>query len=174
MSIKNIIITGSINAYPTQSYGQKMYISSTDEQSFPIEVAVGGNAGSPPDLLGQTSSIDLFVNINQSWSGSNPTPVGDVAFIHNTQDEFVNGEYSGSNLVVQDQRLIDEDCLEFLTVNPTLVNYKPYFYSTNVVPLGTFLDPKTSPNAGEIYILFRYYLDPGDIALPVDPGPGGA
>ena len=28
MSLKNIILTGSIGSIPTQSYGQKMYISS--------------------------------------------------------------------------------------------------------------------------------------------------
>ena len=37
MALQDITITGSIGTYPTLSYGQKMYVSSTDEQSFPIE-----------------------------------------------------------------------------------------------------------------------------------------
>jgi len=45
MSLQNITITGSIGSIATQSYGQRTYISSTDEQSFPIETITGSNAG---------------------------------------------------------------------------------------------------------------------------------
>ena len=43
MSLKDITITGSIGTYPTLSYGQKEYISSTDQQSFPIEKITGSS-----------------------------------------------------------------------------------------------------------------------------------
>ena len=155
MSLKNILITGSIGSIPSQSYGQKTYIPSTDEQSIPLEIFSGSNGGSMPDLNGNISSSNLFINITQSWNTSIVTPLGIVNSIHNTQDEFINGELSGSNLQVSHQRLVDEDCIELLNVNPTLVNYKIYFYSSSITPGGYFLNSNTSPKQGEIYLLYE-------------------
>jgi hypothetical protein len=164
MALKDITITGSIGTYPTLSYGQKMYVSSTDEQSFPIEKAIGSNGGSMPNLFGQTSSVDLYSNIDQQWSGSINTPVGIVNYIHSSQDEFVNGELSGSALEVSHQSLVDAQCETFLEVNTTETTYDPFLYYTiidnsrfatqnSVFTPSTFLDSNTSPNDGEIFIL---------------------
>jgi hypothetical protein len=169
MALKDITITGSINSYPTLSYGQKTYIASTDEQSFPIEHITGSAGGATPDFNGQIATTNLFVNITQSWSGSNDTPLGLIDFVHDTEEEFINGEYSGSALQVTDQRLIDEDCAQYLTPSTIPTNFKLYFYTTPTFPLLTtrddpeyltakayrdnFLNPNTSPNPGEIYIL---------------------
>ena len=160
MSLKDITITGSIGSYPTLSYGQKEYVSSTDQQSFPIEQITGSNGGSIPDFNGQYSTTDLYVNITQSWSGNNDTPVGLVPYVHNTQDEFINGEYSGSVLEVANQSLIDADCVQFLTVNTVEIDYKPYFYKSTTTSLGAFLDLNTSPNDGEVYIFWNDTIDP--------------
>jgi len=172
MALKDITITGSIGSYPTLSYGQKTYISSTDEESFPIEHITGSAGGSTPNFNGQYSTTDLFVNITQSWNGSIDTQVGIVDFTHNTQEEFINGEYSGSGIEVTHQRLIDEDCIQLLNVSTVPVNYKPYFYiasssaaldksSPQVVIYNTivnnFLNSNTSPNSGEVYLLSRQY-----------------
>ena len=154
MALKNIIVTGSIGTYPTLSYGQKEYVSSTDEQSFPIEQIIGSNGGSMPNLMGMTASVDLYVNITQSWDVTIDTPIGLVSSVHDTQDEFINGEFSGSNQIVTTQRLIDPDCEQFLQVSTVEIDYDPFFYSSNVTPLGEFLDFNTSPNVGEIYLLF--------------------
>jgi hypothetical protein len=169
MALKDITITGSINSYPTLSYGQKTYIASTDEQSFPIEHITGSAGGATPDFNGQVATTNLFVNITQSWPGSNNTPLGLVDFVHDTEEEFINGEYSGSAIQVADQRLIDEDCIQYLTPSTIPTNFKLYFYNTPTFPLITtgddpeyltakayrdnFLNPNTSPNPGEIYIL---------------------
>ena len=152
MALKNIIITGSIGTYPTLSYGQKEYISSTDEQSFPIEHITGSNGGSMPDLNGQYSTTDLYVNITQSWDVVINTSVGLVSSVHDTQDEFINGEFSGSILEVANQRLIDEDCEQFLKVSTVEVNYDPYFYSGLFTDLSSFINSSTSPNNGELYL----------------------
>lgn len=158
MALKNIIITGSIGTYPTLSYGQKTYISSTDQQSFPIEQATGSNGGSLPNLGGQTSSVDLFTPIVQKWSGFNNTPVGLVAYTHSIQDEFINGEFSGSAYVVTDGTLNDPQCDQFLKINTTQTPYRIFYYQaqTNQIPLDSFLDGNTSPNSGEMY-----FYDPG-------------
>jgi len=160
MPLKNIILTGSIGSIPTQSYGQKMYISSTEQQSFPIERITGSSGGTFPEFNGGYSTTGLFVNITQSYSESINTIAGIRTFLHDTQEEFINGEFSGSNLMVADQRLIDEDCVEFLSVNPTLVNYKTYFYYSsaslyNETSIGNFLNSNTSPNDGEIYLYWN-------------------
>jgi hypothetical protein len=171
MALKDITITGSIGSYPTLSYGQKTYISSTDEESFPIEHITGSAGGSTPNFNGQYSTTDLFVNITQSWNGSIDTQVGIVDFIHNTQEEFINGEYSGSGIEVTHQRLIGEDCIQLLNVSTVPVNYKPYFYvaetteSVAIDPIfetiqNNFLDSNTSPNLGEIYLLSIKYPKP--------------
>jgi hypothetical protein len=128
MALKDITITGSIGSYPTLSYGQKTYISSTDEQSFPIEHITGSAGGTTPNFNGQYSTTDLFVNVTQSWSGSVDTQVGIVDFIHDTQEEFINGEYSGSGIEVTHQRLIGEDCIQLLNVSTVPINYKSFFY----------------------------------------------
>lgn len=160
MALKDITITGSIGSIPTQSYDQKTYISSTDEQSFPLETIVGGAGGSTPDLHGSISSSNLFVNITQSWSGSINTPVGIVAFVDQTQNEFINGQYSGSDILVTDGELSADN--PYLKVSTVLTNYTPVYYydipnsispnNRNDIPLNNFLDPNTSPDPGEIYI----------------------
>jgi hypothetical protein len=167
MALKNIIITGSIGTYPTLSYGQKMYVSSTDEESFPIEEVIGSNGGSLPNLFGQTSSVDLYVNIDQKWSGYNDTQAGLVAYTESFQNEFVNGEFSGSVLTVSNGELTDPDCHQFLEVNTEEVSYSPFLYYTIVdtsylsifnsisspFTSNAFLTAETSPNNGEIFIL---------------------
>jgi hypothetical protein len=169
MALKDITITGSIGSYPTLSYGQKTYISSTDEQSFPIEQFTGSSGGATPNFNGQYSTTDLFVNVTQLWSGSIDTQAGIVDFTHDTQEEFINGEYSGSGIEVTHQRLIGEDCIQLLNVNTIPTNYKPFFYvAVNSTPfdppdpsyvavIDNFLNTNNLPNSGEIYILSTSY-----------------
>jgi hypothetical protein len=165
MPLKNIILTGSIGSIPTQSYGQKMYISSTEQQSFPIERITGSSGGTFQNFnssVGLHTGTELFINVTQSYSESINTIAGIRTFIHDTQEEFINGEFSGSNLMVADQRLIDEDCVEFLNVNTTLVNYKTYFYYSsaslyNATPFSNFLNNNTSPNDGEMYLYWNEF-----------------
>ena len=165
MPLKNIILTGSIGSIPTQSYGQKMYISSTEQQSFPIERITGSSGGTFQNFnssIGLHTGTELFINVTQSYLESIDTIAGIRTFIHDTQEEFINGEFSGSNLIMANQRLIDEDCVEFLSVNTTLVNYKIYFYYSsaslyNETPIANFLNNNTSPNDGEMYLYWNEF-----------------
>jgi hypothetical protein len=131
MSLQDITITGSIGSIATQSYGQRTYISSTDEQSFPIEHITGSDAKVWPNFTpGTNYTVDLIVNITQSWPGSNTTPLGIVPFVHDTMEEFIDGEFSGSNYTVTNGSLVDDDCKQFLKVNTTPTSYSifSYFY----------------------------------------------
>jgi len=162
LSFEDITITASIRGIPGILDGQKIYTSSNQYQSFPIEQITGSSGGVMPQLVG-TSSVDLYVNINQVWSGSTPSPVGPVPFIESYQYEFFNGELSGS-VIIADKlgNLTDPDCLPYLQASKTPTPYKPVFYKSDQLggsnnSLGLFLNSDTSPNNGELYI----YWDSG-------------
>jgi hypothetical protein len=167
MSLQDITITSSIGSIATQSYGQRTYIASTEEQSFPIETITGSQAGSWPNFTpGTNYTVDLVVNITQSWSGSNPTPLGIVPFVHNTMEEFIDGEFSGSNYIVSDGNLNDADCEQFLTVGTTPTLYSMFPYATAYLDgeiagtsasLDLFLSKNTAPSNGQF--LMHYNVD---------------
>ncbi|MCA9748749.1 MAG: hypothetical protein KC414_06560, partial [Romboutsia sp.] len=73
--------------------------------------------------------------------------------IHNTQDEFFNGELSGSVLLVSDGNLTDKDCLIFLDPNTVEIQYKPILYTVYDVNEGVYLNSLTIPPSGTIYLL---------------------
>jgi hypothetical protein len=155
---EDITITGSIRSIPGMLDGQRIYTSSTNYESFPIEQTTGSSGGVMPQLNG-TASTDLYVNITQSWSGTTPSLLGNVAFTQSNQDEFFNGEFSGSTILAEDGKL--SNCL-YLYANTTETKYKPIFYKSSQLlgsnnSLNVFLNANTSPNPGEIYL----YWDSG-------------
>lgn len=174
MPLQNIIITASINSQATQSYNQKTYIASTDEQSFPIEMMTGSHAEVWPDFVENNNyTINQIVNVTQSWSGSNMTISGSVPYIQNTLVEFFNGEFSGSVYLISNGSLIDEDCEQFLTVNDTPTNYSIFPYATqndnsgggnDYYLLNTFLNSYTVPLPGQTLVHINYNYNP--IAFP--------
>ena len=169
---EDITITGSIQGIPGIADGQRIYTSSTDYESFPIEQITGSSGGVMPEFNG-TSSTNLYVNITQSWTGTTPSLLGDVVFTQSNQDEFFNGEFSGSILLAQDGKL--STCI-YLYANTVETQYKPIFYKSNQLlgsnnSLNIFLNANTSPNQGEIYL----YWDSGSLsdAISAPPGFGG-
>jgi hypothetical protein len=98
--------------------------------SIDVGTTEGSNGGSMPELFGQTSSVYTYpgaVNIDQVWYGSTPSLSGSVPFTSSAQEEFFNGQLSGSNIVVTNGDL--SDC------NVELVEV----YTT--ASLGTLLNP---------------------------------
>lgn len=181
MPLQNITITSSIKSLATHSYGLKTYIASTDEQSFPIEAITGSYAGAWPSFIpkdlnstdsASNTTINLIVNVTQSWDGSNPTIYGYVPYVHNTMEEFINGEFSGSTYIVTNGNLTDDDCEQFLEYDPSGVPYKivPYSRKYNDVPplteiysyLSAFLNLYTVPNPGQMLMFYTdVYSGPG-------------
>lgn len=170
MPLQDITITASINSLATQSYDQKTYIASTDEQSYPIIRITGSSGGVWPNFVKNTNyTIDLITNVTQSWSGSNTTPTGSVPFVHNTMEEFINGEFSGSNIIVSNGNLTDDHCLTFLTANTKSADYSIFPYITvyninsqlieyNAFP--EFIHRYTIPNKGQMLIYVYQTKDP--------------
>jgi hypothetical protein len=102
--------------------------------------------------------------LTQSWSESIITPSGSVVMLHSTQDEFYNGEFSGSNLIVTTQSLAQSYPLQNVSLPYQQVLYFPTL-SGSVLPLneideaiffGNFINPVTSPQNGEMMIFIDY------------------
>jgi hypothetical protein len=62
-----------------------------------------GLSTSPSGILGAGPNNIFF--ITQSWVNNTVTPSGSVPVLHDSQDEFYNGEFSGSALIVTTQSL---------------------------------------------------------------------
>jgi hypothetical protein len=78
----------------------------------------GGAGGSLNIFNGLTNNL----NITQSWSESFVTPSGSLNIIHSSQDEFYNGEFDGTQIVVSTQNL-NPGCDPFKKVDPQGNNF---------------------------------------------------
>jgi len=169
--IKDITITSSIGRKSSSLYyGQTTPQPPSDFESFPIEAISSSTAGVFPDLHGSISSSNYYINITQSWSSSILGPLGYGVFVNNDQKEFYNGELSGSNLTISDQRLIDEDCVQFLEVDTigssytskffygnSYLGYPPYvFYEElySIMTINEFMNENVAPHSGEIFLYY--------------------
>jgi hypothetical protein len=99
---------------------------------------------------GVVNPFNYISNTSQSWLESYTTISGSVLILHDSQDEFYNGEYSGSNLVVTNGILN-----EAYPATPQAFNYKQvHYYGTSSVEdsifESNFLNNVTSPQNGEI------------------------
>jgi hypothetical protein len=145
VSQETVTYTGSIES--TQLWDpitQQKYISHSLIETF------DGGAG------GVFNTFNTVTNISQSWYETLTTPLGSVTVLHNDQDEFYDGEFSGSVLVVTTQSLSQPYPLENLSFDYTPVRYSPQNYgfgSDSLFGQQQFLAPVTVPNQGEILLL---------------------
>ena len=141
-------------------------VSTTEYFNITIPVQVGGQL-----LFTGFSSLDgVFLttivtsyptptniyNLNQSWYETIPTISGSVTVLHDSQDEFYDGEFSGSTLIVTTQSLAQAYPLENFTFDYTPVRYSYLGYDTTSdshLPEDQFLNSLTVPNQGEILML---------------------
>ena len=127
-----------------QSPAQASYIQPEYTSSFSVGYFSGGAGGVVNKY--NTSSFD------QAWTQSIITPSGSLISIHNSQEEFYNGEYSGSYKTVTTQSLN--------AVNPFLIevftsaSYKLNYYDSARTTIGTFLNQNTTPDSGELYLWY--------------------
>jgi hypothetical protein len=164
-AVEDITITASIRGIPGILDGQRIFTSSTQYESFPIESAVGGQGGVMPEFPG-TASTNLFVNITQSYDITTPSLLGFVTTLHDDKSEFFNGELSGSSIIVDDGNLTDPDCLPYLRASTVNTPFNIVFYKSTDLggpnsAQSLFLNQNTSPDSGEIYI----YWDSGSFNI---------
>ena len=162
LTFQNIVISGTIkpqwNNYET---GNVFIASGSTGGSFNTLNSTtthpsGSNGNGPNNIF----------NITQSFVDNIITPSGSIAVIHDSQDEFYNGEFSGSTLVATTQNL-NSGCDPFKNVNPTGVQYNGVrIYSGSVYNFGNYINDNNHPLNGYISIWYQQADDP---TLP--PGP---
>ena len=101
-----------------------------------------------------TGPNNIF-NITQSWYENTITPSGSILILHDAQDEFYDGEFSGSIITVTTQSLAQPYNIENISVNYKHVYYYGISPTQNDIFESNFLSPQTSPQPGEI-LFFNY------------------
>lgn len=122
---------------------------------------------SPLGSLGQGPNNNF--PITQSWSVTTPSVSGSVTRIHDSQDEFYNGELSGSVILVTNGEL-NEHCEQFKNPAFVGVNYKVRTYSDTITGqnLSNFINTNNHPIEG--YISTWYGDTPNNpLAAPTVP-----
>ncbi len=110
-----------------------------------------------------TYSTSPQFNITQSYSITTPSLSGSVTRIHRSEDEFYNGELSGSTLVVSNGEL-NEDCEQFKFVNPQGGKYGIRTYSSaSGDSFGVFINSNQKPLNGFIQ---TYFIEDNQTGIP--------
>lgn len=174
--------SGSIKTRPglADDY-TRLYTSSGDFESFPIETITGSAGGSTPELnvgVGDTFgyTTNNIVNVSQSYTEDVTTPVGIFTETRSTAKEFIDGEYSGSNLTVTTQSL-NPGCFEvFLKSQGDSAFYTmSFFKSTDDISVSDFLNESVIPLDGYFYLYYDTNTVPevpiGNSSQPGDARP---
>ena len=154
ISREEILLTGSIN------------IVSISGGAAGVFNEFNSTTTSPLGSLGQGPNNNF--SITQSWSVTTPSVSGSVTKIHDSQDEFYNGELSGSRIEVTNGEL-NPHCEKFKNPAFVGVNYKVRTYSDTITgqELTKFIDPDNHPING--YISTWYGDTPNNpLASPAD------
>tara|TARA_R110000822_G_scaffold10358_11_gene39295 strand:+ start:4774 stop:8361 length:3588 start_codon:yes stop_codon:yes gene_type:complete len=122
----------------------------------------GGTGGSFSTFNGLINNL----NITQSWSESFSTLSGSITAIHNSQDEFYNGEFKGTQIVVSTQNL-NPGCDPFKKVDPQGLEINGVrMYSGSEYTFNSFISDNNDPTPGYISLWYQKSTDPG---LPANP-----
>jgi hypothetical protein len=147
------------NKYPQPqvSYENKIYTASIDM----VEVS-GGAAG----VFNEFNGINNRFGITQSYSETINTISGSIDLVHDSQEEFYNGELSGSHIVVSTQNL-NAGCDPYKKINPRAIEYDGVrMYSGSGYTFGSFININNHPTNGYVSV----YYDKIDFPLPIpDP-----
>lgn len=108
--------------------------------------------GTSPEgqLEGHVNRISPFVT--QSWVYDVNTPQGPFALTQSSQEEFYDGEFSGSEFVATTGELNDENTSK--KANVIEINYDVFFYSSSTSPLPPFQSAFQGPQQGELYLWY--------------------
>ena len=88
---------------------------------------------------------------------------GSITVTASSQDEFYNGEFSGSTLTISNGEL-NEDCAEFKEVSTLSGNYGIRSYNSINDTFSGFISTQNSPLNGYIQVWFQ---DDASLALPL-------
>jgi hypothetical protein len=168
--------TGSV-----QSYAQGYYSGYSSSLTYPspIELVNGGTGGTMFDLTDDftfSNPRNPIMGLTQSWSESIQTLSGSTIIVHNTLDEFFNGEFSGSTVTVSKQSILDPDCEQYLHPDLTNTSWGPILYKayTGSYSLGAagIIDSSavTFITNESAYLQSTNIPQPGSMSLWYNPG----
>ena len=101
-------------------------------------------------------------NVTQSWNVTTPSLSGSVTTQHSSQDEFYNGELSGSTLIITNGEL-NEGCDQFKFINPKGGNYGIRSYESTSDNFDDFMNSQNRTLDGFIQ---TWYQDNTSTPLP--------
>jgi hypothetical protein len=133
------------NKYPQPEVTWERYDYSG---SIPMANITGSTGGTFNQYNGLTNDWE----VTQSWIENIVTPYGLQPTTRSSQDEFYNGELSGSEFVIEDGELNPANV--FKTYSQPNVEYQLYLYLASTSSLDNFLNANVSPNPGEIYLWY--------------------
>jgi hypothetical protein len=155
---QDLTLTGSIGQRPALLDGQRIYLASSDFESFPLEHVTGSQGGTLPDLTVDFAedfgfTTNQIVNVTQSWSGYNLTPFEPIPFTDSTAQEYVNGEFSGSTIVATNGEL-NPECDPYKVASTTVISYN---VSSSFIPTfqGFVNQQQLVQGPGEIHIWWQ-------------------
>ena len=125
-----------------------------EDQTLTGSIDMAFITGSTGGTFNQFNGLTNNWQVTQSWTGFTPSPLGNVYFTQSSQEEFFNGELSGSDLLVENGELNEANVYK----NPSTVNVQFDIYeytlnddgSSNSTGENTFL--ALQPNSGELFI----------------------
>ena len=111
ITIKQHILERQKYPEPQASWKDQQYSGSV--KSFPLDYATGSLQVTSGGDGGAFENFNHLSNFTQSWSGSNITPSGSVPYIQSDAPEFINGEFSGSTLLVENGELNPDNPIKY-------------------------------------------------------------
>lgn len=156
--------SGSIKSFPkdynTGSSDEPQY-STSGSAIYKFSGGAGGSFNifngmttSPSGSLGNGPNNRFF--LTQSYNETISGPLGSEVITISNQDEFYNGEFSGSDIIVTTQSL-NPACDPYLRINTTPLTFNPLFFSFTPTFEGTvdveeFIKQGNHPTPGSIWI----------------------
>ena len=162
LTFQDISISGTVKPQ-WNNYEEGRIVNPSGE---PAGSVIKFNSTTTSPLGSEGSGPNNIFNITQSWNETYPTLSGSANTLHDSQDEFYNGEFSGSILTVATQNL-NPGCDPFKKVNPNSIGfYGVRMYSGSGYNFGDFINVNNHPTDGYISI---WYQNPSSPTLPPSP-----
>ena len=148
-------------------------VSYSDESELSGSIDMFAITGGAAGVFNEFNSVNFApgginnLSITQSWSVTTPSVSGSVTSIHDSQDEFYDGELSGSVMLITNGEL-NPHCEQFKNPKFIAANYKIRMYNEAAgYSKDTFLSPSNSPTEGCIQTFFG--APPANPLAPVAP-----
>ena len=148
-------------------------VSYSDESELSGSIDMFAITGGAAGVFNEFNSVNFApgginnLSITQSWSVTTPSVSGSVTSIHDSQDEFYDGELSGSVMLITNGEL-NPHCEQFKNPKFIAANYKIRMYNEAAgYSKDTFLSPSNSPTEGCIQTFFG--AAPSNPLAPVAP-----